>query len=270
MPMDDASIAKLKELKELLDSGVLTQEEFDEQKKEFLEKSKTAPETAVMDRRASGAPKAPLLNDTDAGANEADAAERGLAVYQEPNGMQKITITFTVPVGMQPGQKTMVARPLVNGKPPIPPRLLMTIPESEIEGVPIAGQKITLTKEIPVTHIIVTCPTPYAGGMLQVYCPSRGKKVKVQPPKGSRAGQTVKCRLPRDPEFPAGGGLENQHPAIAACVLACGCCLTATGGLLWVLKLLILCIQVPVNLFCYSCRCACCLLNCVCGQAAQS
>ena len=64
--------------------------------------------------------------------------------------------------------------------------------------------------------------------------------------------------------------MENQHPAIAACVLACGCCLTATGGLLWVLKLLILCIQVPVNLFCYSCRCACCLLNCVCGQAAEA
>ena len=38
---EDNTVARLKGLKELLDGGVLTQEEFDAQKKEILEKPKT-------------------------------------------------------------------------------------------------------------------------------------------------------------------------------------------------------------------------------------
>ena len=40
VPTRQSKIAELKELKELLDSGVLTQSEFDEQKKELLAKTK--------------------------------------------------------------------------------------------------------------------------------------------------------------------------------------------------------------------------------------
>ena len=53
------TIGQLKELKELLDQGVLTQEEFDAQKKEILEKPKTtqvAPEPAIVAQPATMQP----------------------------------------------------------------------------------------------------------------------------------------------------------------------------------------------------------------------
>jgi len=53
------TIEQLKELKELLDQGVLTQEEFDAQKKEILEKPKTtqvAPEPAIVAQPATMQP----------------------------------------------------------------------------------------------------------------------------------------------------------------------------------------------------------------------
>ena len=64
--------------------------------------------------------------------------------------------------------------------------------------------------------------------------------------------------------------MENQHPAVAACVLSCVCCLTATGWLLWVLKLLILIIQVPYNLFCYTCKCTCFFFECLTCNAERA
>ena len=64
MPMSAETIAKLKELKELLDAEVLTKEEFDEQKKMILAGPKEESKPVVMGKPMAEAEMVPVAEPT--------------------------------------------------------------------------------------------------------------------------------------------------------------------------------------------------------------